>query len=484
MKHLYLLLLLICSTRTMAQVKVTQGNNSPVFTVPKQPTFKSYSTAAANYFIISHTESFENIKQMVVADKNGTIIGSNDVRLNMGVFNNNYSVKNLLVLGDKPMVFVENHNKATLKNTFSARLVDDNGKIATNETVIGAIDMIKMNNPGDWWVALTSDHKHLAVLSKAPHQKNTPDQFTYILLDENLKETGKGQFSFAGFTKEINFKDFLASDKGDLYLIAEEYDQSYTMPVIYKYSVNGQATILPVLLPDPKLRSLSFTYKVGPDGDLIFAGYTQKKATFSVGEDAVGTYLFSSARPSEPKVYAFDKPQANMVARNIVFNDDTFYLVGEQYKAVEDRSAKSANILAASRMDNVYEYSHNDIGITAFTISFNKKFDTFMNRKWSAKGDRDADLMVACGVINNKLAIIYNDEYGKYIDDKYRRFTKLPVAVLITNDGLTETPVQFAKQLDVTTSSYILFPQFFNNSDGKMVLLSTNAQSVKTVTFQ
>jgi len=92
--------------------------------------------------------------------------------------------------------------------------------------------------------------------------------------------------------------------------------------------------------------------------------------------------------------------------------------------------------------------------------------------------------MVASGVINNKLSLIYNDEYGKYIDDKSRRYKKLPVTVLITNDGLMENPVQFAEELSVKVSTYTLYPQFFSNNNGHMVLLSGNAQSIKTNIFQ
>ncbi|GAA4314231.1 hypothetical protein GCM10023149_10320 [Mucilaginibacter gynuensis] len=482
MKYLLYLVTLAFCTHATAQIKVTQGSNSQPFTLTKHPSFSSYSNATANYFITSRTEHFENINNMVVADKTGNIIAANDVRLNMGVFNNTYGVDKLIVTGNGPVVFVENHSKAALKNTFSVRSVDNNGTISNTETVIGVIDFLKMSNPGKWYVALSPDHKHIAVVAQSPHQKNIPDQFTYYLLDENFKETGKGQFSFAGNTKEISVWDFLASDKGDLYLLSEDYDQSYKLPMIYKYSINGQPTIIPVLLPDPKLRNLSYTYKVNPDGDLIIAGYTQKKQSFTAGDvQATGTYLFTTAKPAEPKIFAFEKPVTNMTAINIIFNGDTFYLIGEQFK--EEKEQFKGNALSAAALDDVYNYQHNDVGVTGFSAAFVKKFDIFMSRKWVGH-EYDQDLAIASGIMNNKLALIYNDEYGKYIDDKFRRYTKLPVAVLITNDGLMETPVNFAKQLDVVVSTYTLYPQFFNNSDGKMVLISGNMQSVKTVSFQ
>ena len=129
MKYLFLSLSLVACMNTFAQVKVTQGDNSPNFAVNKQTTFTSFYTDKLNYFVIKHVEEFEKMNTLIVADKNGHIITDKDVRINRGVFNNPSSVKNLLVVNTTPVIFIENRNKAEGKNTLMAKAIDDNGNV-------------------------------------------------------------------------------------------------------------------------------------------------------------------------------------------------------------------------------------------------------------------------------------------------------------------------------------------------------------------
>lgn len=483
MKYTFLIICLIFNTTVFGQLKVSPGSNSSPFSLSKQPQFNSFSTASNDYFVIKRTEQFEKINTLIVADKNGTIQTNKDIRVDMGMSNNTFGVVDLLVVGDKPVLLVKNHVKAEGKNTLTAKIVDGKGMIATDGITIGGMAFTKMSNAGKWYTCLTPDKKHIAVIGIQPHFKDAPDQINYFILDENLKEISKGQFSFAGYSKEIHVNQFLASDKSDLYMITDEFDKTYTYPVIYKFSAGATPMVIPVILADPDLRNFNYTAKVSADGDLILAGYTQKKKNFTMGDtEATGTYLFNSSKPNEVKIAKMEMTAPNLTARSIVFNGDTFYLVGEQYK--EEKETNSAAQLSNKLEDN-FNYTHEYLFVTGFGTDGNKKFEMPLSRKkWSSK-NFDQDLMLATGIIDNKLAIIFNDQYSKYIDDKYRRYVnlKVPVAVLITNDGLMEAPVQYAKELDITVSSYTLHPQFFVAGDNKITVLSGNAQAIKTVTF-
>jgi len=482
MKYLFLALTLLACSSAQAQVKVTQGSNSPDFTLNRQRQVTSFNTNDASYMVLTRTERFEKINTLIVTDKNSSINIAKEIRINMGVFNDTHEVVSLLVVGNTPVVFIENHNKASGKNTLTARMVDKAGNVSSTEMAIGSVDFTKITNSGDWYTSLTPDKKHVAVISKLPYEKNQPEQFKYYLLDDQLKEVSKGQFSFEGNTKKISVFDFMASDKGDYYIISEDYDKTYKFPILYKFSEGGKGNIIPVMMADPDLKNLSYTSTVNPQGDLIMAGYTQKNQTFTVGDTkATGTWLFNSLKPNEVKTFKFDAPLTNCIARNIVYNGDTFYLVGEQYKA--EKEPNRATGMAALSAPEIFNYTHNDIMVTAFSITGDKKFELSLSRRWNSR-DTDSEFMVASGIINNKLALIYNDAYGKYIDDNYYRNNKLPVAVLINNDGLMENPITFAKDLDVKVSSYTLHPQFFGNNAGQMVLLSVNASSVKAITFK
>lgn len=482
MKYLLLILTAFTSLHVLGQVKVSQGGNSPQFSPSKQPGFNSFSTDEADYFVVKRYENFERINTLIVSDKTGNIISSKEARVNMGLVNNTFDVKDLLVVGKTPMLFVENHNKADGKNTLSVRHIDKAGNVSASGPNIASIDFLKMSNAGEWYVSLTPDKKHVALIGKVAAEKNVPEVFKFFILDEQLKEINKGQFSFAGNPKPISISNFLASDKGDFYILSEEFDKSYKFPMLYKYSADGQTNIIPVMVADPGLKNLSYTLKVSPAGNLIIAGYLQKKSSFSMGDiKSVGTWLFNSEKPSEVKTFNFDQAITNLTARNILFNGDTFYLVGEQYKS--EKQPNTATGMARLNAPDVFDYFHEDIMVTGYGTDGSKKFEMPVSRRWKTTAT-DPQFMIASGIINGKLALVYNDLHGKYIDDRRNKDLLLPVALLITNDGLMEAPVHFAKELDVKLSSYVLSPQFFSAAQDKLIVLSLNSQAVKTITFQ
>jgi hypothetical protein len=484
MKNFITALCLLLFTAANAQVKLMEGTNSEPFSLVKsQPTFASYATDNTDYLIVKRVANFENINTLIIADKAGTIKLLKEVKINRGTFTENAEVHKIMVVGNTPVAFVERHSKGQSKNTLTVQTIDAGGDLSIKSITVGEFSFTKMGNPGDWYTTLTPDKKHIAVIGQLPHEKDTPDQFLYFLLDENLKETGKGQVSFAGNTKKIPVFNFLASDKGDLYIITEEFDKSYKYPVVYQVPAGSNATtITPVMPPDPTLRNLNYTASVNAAGQLILAGYTQQKKTFSMNDvDAKGTWLFNSAKPLEVKLFPFEKSITNLTARNIIYNGDTFFLVGEQYK--EEKEASSATGLARLNMEDNFKYTHENIQVTAFNNDGVKKFDLPMSRKWSAR-NFDEHLMVASGIINNKLALVYNDQYGKYFEGDYSKNYKLPVAVLVNNDGLMDAPVNFAAQLHSLDSPYSMYAQFFSSSNNRVIVLFGNGTDVKTETFK
>lgn len=476
MKYIIVLLVFITGTHAFGQIKVTQGSNSVPFNMSKKTYYTAFSNESADYFVESRVEQFVKIHTLTVADKSGKIMTSKEVRIGAGMSNNSFDVKNLLVVGNSPYIFVENHVKATGKNTFSARAIDNSGNVSTTNIVLGSLDFLKASNSGDWYAAVAPDRKSMAVIGISAYEKSVPQQINYHIFDEQLKETSKGTFSFTGNTGRLNINQFMVSNTGTLYLVSEDYDKTYTYPIVYKYAQGAQPLIIPVMMPEPNQKNLNYTFGMNPAGDLIIGGYIQKKTTFSAGDvQAIGTYLFSSAKPSEIKTSLFEKPITNLVASEIVYNGDTFFLLGEQIKLNKQTGSTPAT--------DVYEYSYENIMVTAYTNELTKKFEMPVSRKWKTT-DFHRDLKFASGIINNKLTLIFNDEYTKHINDQAYKGVKLPIGIQITNDGLMEAPVTFVKELDLMTSSYVLCPGFFSYSNGRLVLLSSNEQTIKTSIFQ
>ncbi len=483
MKHFLFLFSLLLSLGATAQVNVSSGKNSTPYTPIKDPKFYTYNTADHDYFIINQqTPTFEQINTLIVSDKTGNIITGKEISINAGIMGNSFDVVNLVVLGNRTILFVENKIKGELKNHLLAKVVDINGNVEATGTKIGSMDFAKPSNGGKWYASVTPDKKHVAIIGINPHAKDVADQIDYYILDENLKETSKGKFSFAGFTKEMNAGKFLASDKGDFYIVNEAYDKSYTYPVLYKFTIGGTAEIIPVMIADPSLKNLNYAMELNSKGDLVIAGYTQKKANFSAGDIANnGSWSFNSSIPSEVKTFPATNPLASVVARKIIFNGDTFYVIGERYKKEEQKIANPSPMQLSNRN---YDYTYGDINVTAFDLDGNKKFETPISRNWTAS-TFDQDLTVGAGIINNKLALIFNDKYNKYFEDKHNIYVnvRVPVTVTVTNDGLMEAPRHFFKELDTKVSTYVLFPQFTSAGNDRVVVLMGKNDALKTATF-
>lgn len=482
MKHFFYLFCILLSLSTSAQVNVFSGKNSAPYAPIKEPKFNSYSTVDYNYFIINRqTPTFDKINTLITSDKTGNIITSKEISINAGIMGNTFDVVDLVVLGNKTILFVENKIKSELKNYLSAKVVDVNGNIETTGIKIGNMDFTKPSNGGTWYVSVTPDQKHIAIIGINPHTKNVADQIDYYILDENLKETSKGNFSFAGYTKEMYAGKFFASNKGDFYIVNDEYDKTYTYPVLYKFTVGSKPEIIPVMIADPNLKNLNYAINVNPKGELVMAGYIQKKANFTLTDFSnAGFWTFNSSNPIEVKTSTSTTPLANILARKIEFNGDTFYLIGEQYKKEEQKTPNQPTIQFA----NNYKFNYGDISVTAFDAEGSKKFEIPVSRK-STGSTYDQDLMVGTGIIDNKLALFFNDKYNKYFEDKYNEYShiKVPVSVTITNDGLMEAPKQFLKELDSKISSYVLYPQYTSAGNNRVVVLMGKNDAIKTVTF-
>lgn len=481
MKIFFTTLLLLAASASFSQVTVSHGSNQEFKLIHKNPDYSSYATSKSTYFIFRKTENGIVFgSNITVADQTGQLSPVRELAFNNGVINNSYEINAMDVVNDQLLVFVENRNKSEGKNSLSVRVLDEKGDFTGAETPIASLPFVKMTNPGSWFVSVSPDKKHIAVIGKLPHEKDKSDQFQYYFLDNTLKQLNKGIFSYPSVTKNIDIEKLFASDKGEFYLIGSEYDKTYQYPVLYKASISSpEATIQALKIEDPSLKNIGYKAMMTTNNELILAGYTQVKKTFSAGNPAAGTWTFVSSKP-EVFTANFEKPQEDMVPVNILSNGNTFYLVGEQYKK-EKETPTSQQLLA--REEN-FNYSYGDILVSGFSQDGQKKFNIPVSRKWAARNTFQ-DIPFASGIINNKLSIIFNDQFIKYGEggDSYKHY-KLPVAVSVTNDGLMEQPQALIKEFNILSNPFKLYSFFFHAGNDRMVILSADYSSVKPVIFK
>ena len=193
---LSLILLNIISV-SLAQVTISQGAPG-TFTLEKGTEFMSFSKGGNYCFIEKKSKMAEKIYTMMVCDKNGNVNVAGEIKMNQGVFNNFYNINEFAVLDDKLLVFINNPNKETGKNTLAIRTLDNTATLSKEETTVGVIDFKKMNNQGFWRMAVSPDKKHLAVIAQLPFEKEQPSKFKFYFFDAGLKKIKEGEFALPG----------------------------------------------------------------------------------------------------------------------------------------------------------------------------------------------------------------------------------------------------------------------------------------------
>ncbi|HEX6334771.1 MAG TPA: hypothetical protein VFZ78_11130 [Flavisolibacter sp.] len=460
-----------------AQATLVSGN-SQSFVIKKQPQVSVMSNDNEHYFVVRTSENPGFAHSLVTVDRSGNVSYAGTMKVNPGTFTNSMEIHSLQVVGNSLVALMENRDKKAGLNRLIVRLVDNTGTMSIKEEQVGALEYEKMMNPGNWFVTATPDRKHLAVIGQMPFEKGQQNQYKFFMVDASLKVIQSGKLSFPDDTKRMHFQTFAASNSGDLYLISDDFDKGYKYPVIYRASTTKPAgTITRMEFRDAADRLANYVTTIADNGDLVLAGYYKKKRVVTTdNEENNGTFLYNAAT-GQLQTHAFDRPLYNLKARGLVRNGNTQFLVGEQHKTENKGSAPS------TPFEYNYLHQHSDILVSAFDEAGNRKFQIPLNKNFSAM-NADQDLYPAFGIVNGKLAIAYNDQYGKYFTGTSYTNSKLPVVVFINNDGLMEQPVNFEKEWQVSRNSYTLYPGWYSNSNGVLVMLSGNGSSLRGVVIK
>ena len=482
MKKVTFLILTVCWNYliVVSQTNVSQG---PLvdYQLKKQTEITSFTKDNDYYFVLKYPERAQTKFDLIVSDPKGNILQAGEIKIDLGVFNNMNEINSVVALENKLIVLIENRNKEAGKSYLMARTMDHNGNLDKQKTDIGVFEFKKMMNSGTWMSYVTPDKNHLVIVGQLPFEKEEPHRkFKFYFLDSDLKKLNEGAFELPGEAKRFTYVSLFASDKGDIYLIKNDNEKGAIIPIVYKASVlSPTVSEFTVSLNSPQ-RILNYSASLNAMGVLELAGYYNDKS-ISFGEiESKGTWIYDS-KENNVKSFPFDKPISNTMARGIVNNGNTLFLIGEQYK--EDK--KMVDKPGGLGLDDDYTFTHKNLLVTGFdNTNWSKKYDMVMNRNWTGY-NFNQDIMPAYGVLNGKLILIYNDQYNKYFPKvpAYSNY-KLPVLVSITNDGLMEQPISFEKQFYITENSFTLYPKFFNNGNQtEMAILGGNYKGVKGVIF-
>jgi len=434
LKRFFLIILILGSLKLNAQFKPFVSTAKP-FVLETGTEFLSYSNEWNDFLLFGRDEHTEKVYSLLMTDENDELVITSNIRVATQVEDNHFSLAGLALAGRNLTAFVESRNFKTGRNVMAMQAVDNKGGLTSEGMLVGYFDFAKAEQPGTWHISSSPDQKSIALIAQLPHVPNAADKFMYFFINENLTITHKGEFSAGGVNdKPLKLKQFLTSDKGELYLIAEGVKGKGHFPIVYKANLSGDlAAELPVGLSGGQYQSGSYKGNINPEGELVLAGYLENGNPLK----PCGTWSFNSSGPQIrinlfEKTLKFSGADQNFEVLNVLFNKETYFLVGK---------------------------SKNQIHVNGFDTNGSRKFDILLN------ADLNTSSGMASGILQDQLCLLYNQPSLS--------------ATAISNNGIVSSPEKYT-----SLSDKAVYPQFFIANENHIAVISKTGEEVSVITFR
>ena len=434
MKHFLFFLATFWSLTLTAQYKttVTPVKSWPLIT---SPDFLSYSNEWNDFLLFPRTEGQEKIYSLLMIDRaTDDVHLSSDIRVATQVGDNHFSLAGIALAGRNLTAFVESRNFKTGRNVMAMQAVDNNGGLTSEGMLVGYFDFEKKEQPGTWHISSTPDQKSITLIAQLPQESSGRERFKYFFLNENLTIIHKGEFAVDHAEDEaLRIRQFLPSNEGEMFIIAEGSEKNKWFPHIYKSNIKATgSTELLLNGLDAGDENSDCRGIINRNGELIVAGYRRKK-TIPEGKTSgiTGTWMFSSAT-GVVKVNAISAASLSLKPLNLICNKDTYFLIGQ---------------------------TATGFYVTGFASDGLKKFDIPVSSNLSVGASKN-ESWIASGILQGKLCLVYNESGVKVI--------------AINNEGISE-PGATVDNLAGKESS--ILPAYVANDDHILTLSKTESQT-------
>lgn len=482
MKTMMLFILVACMAAGSlnAQVISTSLGSQAPFKPTKRAKPLTFNIGGQRYFFTRTYRSASMEYKLLSYNEQGNVVKNADVEIQRGIMNNSYSIDDIVQLDQKLFVLVEHLDKASGKNTLSARPLD-NALNTDAETELVTIPFEKMMNSGDNYPVVSPDKNMLAVVADLPFVKEQPGSMKIALFDKNLKKLGENQVTLPGENTKNKSISVQVNNNGMVYIIRKTTgSKRSTLLTIYQYDgVKGGEVKEYNIAPALPTQIYSYTTAINPAGELVVAGTSTQLQTLSGGDTkASGLFYFftDGSKEGQFKLSPLDNPIENLQARQVIFNKETGFLITEQLKE-ESEPPPPGNLNADYR----YIYKHKSDFVFGLTADGTKNFQIEIAKEFTSV-DYDAHLFSGYFICNGLLTVVYNDNYNKYNTNK--RYTILPVLAQITNDGLLKAPVAFDKSLNFDNSFNPAIGTQDSDNQVSILMLTNDRESAQLVTVK
>lgn len=469
-----LCMVLISSTSFTQKVGIKNGGQTKSFQ-KKGSNNLNFAVNGNSFFFTTYTEQATPQYYLESFNASGEAVGQTKLEILGGVFNNSFSIDQVIGFGNKLYAMVEHMDKASGKNTLSAREIDNAGKVSTSETEMMFIPFEKVMNSGFHQCAVSPDQSTLAVLAEMPYVKDQSAKLKIALYDVSLKQTQNKEITLPGEDTKNKTISLVIANDGTVYLIKRTTTKIGEIALTtYQYSPSSND------LKEYKIEMTApnqfndYTHCLNANNELIISGTYYERKTVTVGEKmTTGVFFFTNKGKSESVFNSFklDTPVENLTGRKLLVSGNTVFLTAEQFKEEKIAPPAAAAGTAAS-FDYNYNYTHKSEYVIGMDLEGARKFQLNMSKEFTAR-DFDKQYYAAYFICNDKLTVIYNDLTSKYTQNSGHSGV-VPVLTQITNDGLMLSPIVFIDDLKLPYT-FTVYPVYsVQQATNKVSMLMKN----------
>lgn len=466
MKKNGLLKLLICAISSTfslnaQNVTLTKGSSTNSFEDKAESQTLNFTAGETRYFINKNFEMANMDYQLKSFNSKGMLLADTKMHIERGVMGNTYSIDDVIHFGTSAYTLVRHTEKGNQKNTLLARVIDNLATISEKETELIDFHIEKMMNPGQFHSSISPDNKTMAILGELPYAKDQSAALKIALYDPSLKKIKEGEVTLPGEDTKNKTLHLKVANDGTVYIIKRTTTRIGEIALkIYQWSAKNPTDLKEYVIETSEPNQIfNYVYEVNQNNEIIVSGLIYIRKTLSMNDvKATAAFYFTNKNKSEKVFTTFnlDGNVDNLTARKILVNDNTVFLIAEQYKS--EKLPIPAGTPAGTKTVENFNYTHQGEYVIAMDFDGNKKFQLNVGKNFTAR-NFDKQYYSAYFICNDKLTIVYNDQKSKYKENYTSEYEIVPVLVQITNDGLLQSPVVFIENPKMEVD-YVLYPSY------------------------
>lgn len=450
-----------------------QGKSKPYKEV-KNSEIIGLNADGNSYFFTTWFEQANTQYYLECFNSKGEVTAEKKLEINLGVFNNSFSIDQVISLGGKVYALVEHLDKPAGKKTLLARIIEPSGLISTEELELLSFPFEKTMNSGFNQVITSPDQRTLLAVGELPFVKDQSAKVKLSLFDNVFNKKHELEITIPGEdTKNKTLSAYVAND-GTVYLVKRTTTKNgeISLHIIQIDPITAELKEYPLQLAAPQ-QFYNYTCDVNNENELVICGTIYERKSVQVGEKTATSIFYfvnENKTQSVSKTFLLNSPVENLCSRKILFEGNTIFFTAEQFK--EEKITPTAAASTAS-FDYNYTYTHKNEYIFGIGTDGSKKFELNLSKDFTAS-NFDKQYWSTYFLANGKFNIIYNDLSKKYSDYYEQNIT--PVLVQINSDGLMGSPILFQNNLKVPYNMTLYPVYFVQNSKDQFSFLLKNME--------